>query len=86
LPIFAVGFFSFWSWFLFIIYGGIGLSALPLDLIYEFCSRPKKVSKATLDEQKKKLIVDTRKVHELALSVKEIEEREPMKRSSKYKF
>ena len=32
---------SFVGWFIFVIFGGLGLSALPLDLIMEFVHRPK---------------------------------------------
>lgn len=32
-PIYVVGFMSFIGWFLFVVYGGIGVVALPLDLI-----------------------------------------------------
>eukprot|EP01016_Furgasonia_blochmanni_P033063 TRINITY_DN3424_c0_g2_i4.p1 TRINITY_DN3424_c0_g2~~TRINITY_DN3424_c0_g2_i4.p1 ORF type:complete len:483 (+),score=109.01 TRINITY_DN3424_c0_g2_i4:66-1514(+) len=31
---------SFVGWFLFVIFGGVGLSALPLDLIHEYRTRP----------------------------------------------
>ena len=32
---------SFIGWFLFVMFGGVGLSALPMDLIREFIMRPK---------------------------------------------
>lgn len=32
---------SFVGWFIFVIFGGLGLTALPMDLIMEFIHRPK---------------------------------------------
>jgi len=34
---------SFLSWFLFTVFGGIGLAAIPLDLIRAFSARPKRI-------------------------------------------
>jgi len=31
---------AFIGWFLFVLFGGVGLSALPMDLIEEFRNRP----------------------------------------------
>jgi hypothetical protein len=42
-----MGYLSFFSWFIFIIFEGVGLPALPLDLIYDFVKRPKKIPKET---------------------------------------
>ena len=40
-PIYIMAFMSFFGWWLFVLFGGIGLSALPLDLMKTFQFRPK---------------------------------------------
>lgn len=67
---------SFISWILFCIFGGIGIPALPLDLFYDFCTRPKR---RTLDEMmnlKEQIIVNTKRVKNLALDCKEMENKD----------
>ncbi len=44
-PIFAMAFMSFIGYILFVVFGGVGLSALPMDMINEFYNRPKIVIK-----------------------------------------
>lgn len=39
-PIYIIGMLSFVGWIFFILFGGVGLTALPLDLIIEFKNRP----------------------------------------------
>jgi LMBR1 domain-containing protein 1 len=39
-----MAFMAFIGWFLFVLFGGVGLSALPLDMINEFIGRPKLIS------------------------------------------
>ena len=39
-PIFAMAFMAFIGWWLFVLFGGVGLSALPLDMINDFVNRP----------------------------------------------
>jgi LMBR1 domain-containing protein 1 len=73
LPIFAIGFMSFISWFFFIIFGGIGLPALPLDLIYDFITRPRKIPKLELEGVKAKLASDADVMTDLANEAKELE-------------
>ena len=73
-PIFAIGFLCFISYFLFILFGGIGLFALPLDMIYSFCSRPKKLDKGTIEQMKKEIVETAADLKELALKVKKLEE------------
>jgi hypothetical protein len=41
-PIYVIGVISFLSWFLFVVFGGIGISAIPLDCIRAFIGRPRK--------------------------------------------
>ena len=36
-----MGMMAFIGWFFFLIFGGVGLSALPLDMINSFIGRPK---------------------------------------------
>ena len=40
LPLYAVALFSAVGWWTFLIFGGIGLSSLPADLIFAFFARP----------------------------------------------
>lgn len=65
-PIFAIGLFSFCSWFLFVIFGGIGIPALPLDFIYYYTTKPNKVTKEELQQTKNDLINDIEKVRTMA--------------------
>ena len=39
-----MAFMAFFGYFLFSLFGGVGLSALPIDLINEFRHRPKMIS------------------------------------------
>jgi LMBR1 domain-containing protein 1 len=73
LPIFTIGFISFISWFFFIIFGGIGLPSLPLDLIYDFITRPKKIPKSELKGVKAKLADQADAMSDLALEAKDLE-------------
>lgn len=41
IPTFFAGFMAFIGWFFFALFGGIGIAALPLDLILAFINRPK---------------------------------------------
>ena len=40
-PVYMMCLISFAGWVLFILFGGVGLAALPLDLIFDFWYRPK---------------------------------------------
>ena len=55
-------------------FGGIGLAALPLDYIYFFSSRPKAVTKKSLEEQRINLRNEVKRVRELCQEVKRQEE------------
>lgn len=55
-------FWFFFGWFIFSIFGGIGLIALPLDLIYDYFYRPKPRSASEIAERK---IILRRKCEEL---------------------
>jgi len=44
---------SFIGWFFFLLFGGVGLSALPIDLILDFVHRPKLKKSADMMSSKK---------------------------------
>jgi len=75
---------SFISWFLFVIFGGIGLSALPLDFFYDFCTRPKKVDGAELVKLKEKIANRAKNCEALGLECQELEKQDARKKGSKY--
>jgi LMBR1 domain-containing protein 1 len=72
-PIYVIGFMSFLSWFLFIFYGGIGLAALPLDFIYAFCNRPKKMSKLQMEKEREILLAEATELRTIGEEVKKME-------------
>jgi LMBR1 domain-containing protein 1 len=74
-PIYIIALMSFISWFLFVIFGGIGLAALPLDLIYDFCTRPKKLNSADIEKQKKRVVENSLVLRELANEIRSLEDR-----------
>ena len=53
--IYAIAILSFVSWIIFAFFGGIGLAAVPLDLFYDFCTRPKSMIGRNLKKRKKNL-------------------------------
>ncbi len=69
----CIAIFSFISWFLFAIFGGIGLSAIPLDFFHDFCTRPKSIDPNDFRIRKEDLI---NKIEDLKLLGEEIEEME----------
>jgi len=81
-PIFVIGLMSFFSWFLFVIFGGIGLSALPLDFIYDFCTRPKKMTPSELNKIKDKVAIRAKNFEALGLECQEMEKNDVMKKGS----
>jgi len=54
-PIYLVAFLSFIGWFFFSIFVGVGLVALPMDMINEYRTRPKPLSDQEYTETKKKI-------------------------------
>ncbi|CAD8181779.1 unnamed protein product [Paramecium octaurelia] len=54
-PVFLMGFLAFIGWFLLVLFGGVGLSALPIDLIQEYISRPKLMKSSEAMEKKMRL-------------------------------
>ena len=57
-PIFAMAFMAFIGWWLFVLFGGVGLSALPLDMINDFLNRPELLT--TKQAAEKKMILKKR--------------------------
>jgi LMBR1 domain-containing protein 1 len=84
--IYVIGFLSFISWFIFVIFGGIGLAALPLDLIYDFCNRPRKLSPYQMQRKRKEMFTDINSLNELAKEVKAMEMKGAKAKSSKICF
>ncbi len=64
---------SFVSWFLFAIFGGVGLAAIPMDCFYEFKNRPRKMDKAKLEDEKKNIKEETKSLMKLCDDASEIE-------------
>ena len=73
---------SFISWFIFVLFGGIGLAAVPLDLIYDFCTRPKSMSKEQIDAKKKRILEDSVLLKELGNETRALEEKGAKTKSS----
>lgn len=46
LAVYAMAIMSFVGWILLIFFGGIGLYALPVDMIFDFINRPKLLTTA----------------------------------------
>jgi len=51
-PVYLMCFISFIGYWIFTIYGGVGLTALPMDLIRDFLNRPKLVSSREAADKK----------------------------------
>ena len=54
-PLYLISTLTFGGIFLFILFGGIGLTGIPMDLFSYFKNRPKLISKLIYDEEKKKI-------------------------------
>lgn len=50
-----MGFMAFIGWFLLVLFGGVGLTALPIDLISEYANRPKMIKSADAMEKKMRM-------------------------------
>ena len=57
-PVYIMAILSFFGWFMFVLFGSIGLAALPIDLIMDFINRPK-IRKGTDVMQTKTLLKNT---------------------------
>eukprot|EP00003_Mantamonas_plastica_P023177 TRINITY_DN410_c0_g1_i2.p1 TRINITY_DN410_c0_g1~~TRINITY_DN410_c0_g1_i2.p1 ORF type:complete len:484 (-),score=140.39 TRINITY_DN410_c0_g1_i2:44-1495(-) len=84
LPVYIISMMAFLGWFLFAVFGGIGLAALPMDMIRDFVGRPKSVELAEYSDMRNQLLKRTRKLIEIGNNFKE-EEREKGKSSRQKK-
>eukprot|EP00918_Siedleckia_nematoides_P063907 GHVU01139014.1.p1 GENE.GHVU01139014.1~~GHVU01139014.1.p1 ORF type:complete len:525 (+),score=82.83 GHVU01139014.1:304-1878(+) len=50
---YTVGFCSLVGWGFFVLFGGVGFAALPIDLIFEYIDRPKPIDIETFSDKKK---------------------------------
>ena len=71
--IYMIAVMSFISYFVFAIFGGIGLAAVPLDFFRDFCSRPKRLKGSEIKIRKEDLFRDIEELKELGEQVKEME-------------
>jgi len=71
--IYLIAFVTFVGYFLFIAFGGVGLTALPLDMILAFADRPRAIDLATYTRQKQDIGEQARG---LGQSAKEMQEKE----------
>jgi LMBR1 domain-containing protein 1 len=74
-PIYVMGLLSFVGWWLFVAFGGIGLTAIPLDLINKFRFRPvavssKQLTHEQLELKKRSLRSKTEELLELTATVR----------------
>jgi LMBR1 domain-containing protein 1 len=74
-PIYIIGLMSFISWFLFVLFGGIGLAALPLDHFYDFCTRPKALKPSEVEKRKKKILEESSSLKVLGNEIKAMEDK-----------
>lgn len=70
----TIGMLTFVGWFCFAFFGGIGLPALPIDMIRSFIFRPKLITKSSFVERKKQLDGKLRDMMEVAEQLKDEEE------------
>jgi hypothetical protein len=57
-PIYIVALFAFIGWWFFVIYAGVGLPALPIDLILEFLNRPIRMKESQFIQHREALARD----------------------------
>lgn len=80
-PIYIIGILSFISNFMFVLFGGIGLFAFPLDLINSFRSRPKRLDPILLEELKRNIRDEIIELKEMGKELKKLENNEVMTQS-----
>ena len=85
-PIFVIGLMSFISWLLFVVFGGIGLAALPLDFFYDFCNRPQKISSSELKYLKEKCAKRALEIQKILQECKSLESQKVMEKGCKILF
>ncbi|KAJ4462976.1 putative LIMR family protein [Paratrimastix pyriformis] len=64
IPVYAIAIISTIGWVLLVIFGGVGLFALPLDMISDFSTRPRKLSAKEFVKVKTELRDNVRKFEE----------------------
>ncbi len=82
-PIFVIGLMSFISWFFFVIFGGIGLAALPLDFFYDFFTRPIKISQSELKYLKETTVKRSKEIEKVLQECKALESQKVMEKGCK---
>lgn len=73
--IYCVAVMSFISWFIFAIFGGIGLAAIPLDFFHDFCTRPKTIKSEEIEDRRKELVRNIDELKLLGEKVKDMEDK-----------
>jgi LMBR1 domain-containing protein 1 len=53
--VYLIAFMCFIGWFFFVTFGGIGLSALPIDLILAFVDRPRAIDRKMYEQEKREI-------------------------------
>ena len=71
--IYSVAVLTFVSWLIFCLFGGIGLSSVPMDFFISFYNRPKKISSDEINERKKNLLKEIEEIKLLGDQVDEME-------------
>jgi LMBR1 domain-containing protein 1 len=69
-PIYVMALMSFVGWFLLALFGGIGLGAIPLDLINKFRFRPQRLTKVEIDAKERLLRERAKDLIEIASQIK----------------
>lgn len=77
-PVYVMAIISFLGWIFFVFFGGLGLSALPIDLIMDFVNRPKIRKAVDVHANKEQLKKTTTQLIELGTLIKD-EEKEAEK-------
>lgn len=81
-PVYVMAFLGFFGWFLFTVFCGVGLVALPMDLINEFITRPIYMPASEYYKKQKELGERAKKLLEVAEAIKT--EQEDEKRQSSW--
>ncbi len=68
--VYMIAFFTWIGWIFFILFGGLGLFAIPLDFIYAFTQRPKKRTQRELNQTKEELQRTATELYEVGQALK----------------
>ena len=69
-PIYVMALMSFVGWFLLVLFGGVGLGAIPLDFINKFRFRPQRLTRSELDAKERMLRERARDLIEIGKQIK----------------